>query len=114
MSEYAPGVGRQHDASLLPLHTVLDLAEQYLCSMGKDGWIERIEIDKHGGLNLLLAAGDDRDWLDFALNPPRISGPLNDPSIMLSGIVGRAGPYPLYQVSSDGLIIYCEAPGNPL
>jgi len=98
LSEYAPGVGRQRDASLLPLHSVLDLAEQYLGSMGKDGWIERIEIDKHGGLNLLLAAGDDRDWLDFAGDPPRISGPLNDPSIMLSGIVGRDGPDSGYEV----------------
>lgn len=92
MSESESSAGRKQESSLFPLRVALDRAKQYLGNRGEDGWIERIEIDKIGGLNLLLAASDDRVWIDFKMAAPRLSGPLDDPAIPLSGIVARAGP----------------------
>ena len=92
MTRYGFSAGRQCESRLLPLHVALNMAEHYLGSKEAGGWIERIEIGKRGGLNLLLATGDERDWLDFTSDPPRISGPLDDPAIPLSDIVSCFGP----------------------
>jgi hypothetical protein len=51
--------------------------------------IQRIEIDKRGGIS--LQTGGHGQWYDFSVFPPRALDPLQDPAIPLSGLARERG-----------------------
>ncbi len=98
MSEYASGSRHLCESSSHSLDAARDRAEQYLAVQGSKGWIERIEINRHGGLIFLLASGNDCNWIDFAAKSAHLSGPLDDPDIPLSAVLAGAGADSRYEV----------------